>query len=729
MAESTTTESNPGRMPATRQIAAAFEAQSTALKNQLRNFSSRSDVVAVLLKFVSQNFSTAAARLDFRIRERTEITLQAVASMPKELAEKFSEKWLGPLAIEVQTDPDHSARSKTFEREGQSIFVASAAILDQESKIPDGAITILIMGRPEDGELLVPQLNALATVAALRLAELAANRFASFSDSPLRAMTASCDVDRSPVVHDLSLRPLVPAQRGASDRPLSTSVGRETAEPEAAPNLAKSSAAFMSPPASGAVPAGATPSAAIVASAAAVTSTDHSPGLSHNINPTALGKIAGHSSPREFAYSIVNALANQCGAEQVAFGITSGQRIQVLAISGLSDFKTSSPGVAMMTQAMEECLDFGSLIVSPVPAGTDIISLPIHRRWSAEAGAASVCSIPLSDSEGVTAVVSLRRTTTRPFTKDELSSLTRTLQPYGHALRMLDRATRPLQQQVKFAAKESLQKTFAAGSIGRLGLIGGVILVGLWLVFGSLTYRPMCTARVVAENMVQMTAPGNAKLLKAHVQPGQEVQAGQLLAEFDTTETTLQLQTLEREIASTEVEVRRSITARDTSSAALHKARVGVLMTQAAGLQERLERTRLVAPENGTIVRADLEKRIGQMFVPGEMVLEFAPVGGWNLEIQVPDDIGTLVQANQIGTFAAASYSSHSMPFEIQYIGGTAQVVDGNNVFIAQAPLAERPEWMKSGMEGTARISTVEKPVWWVLAHRVIDWCRLSFWI
>lgn len=723
MAESTTTESNPGPMHATPQIAAAFQAQSTTLKNQLRNFSSRSDVVAVLLKFVSQNFSTAAARLDFRIRERTEITLQTVPSMPKELAQKFSGKWLGPLAIEVQTDPDHSARSKTFEREGQSIFVASAAILDQESGIPDGAITMLIMGRPEDGELLVSQLNTLATVAALRLAELAANRFASFADSPLRAMTASSDVERSPAVHDLSQRPLVPAQQRASDRPLSIPVGIDTAGTGASPNLAKSSSPLMSLHSSGALPSGPMPAAAIVASA------DDSPGLSHNINPTALGKIAGHSSPREFAYSIVNALANQCGAEQVAFGMTSGQRIQVLAISGLSDFKTSSPGVAMMTQAMEECLDFGSLIAAPMPAGTDIISLPIHRRWSAEAGAASVCSIPLSDSEGVTAVVSLRRTTTRPFTKDELSSLTRTLQPYGHALRMLDRATRPLQQQVKFAAKESLQKTFAAGSIGRLGLIGAVILVGLWLVFGSLTYRPMCTARVVAENMVQMTAPGNAKLLKAHVQPGQEVQAGQLLAEFDTTETTLELQTLEREIASTEVEVRRSITARDTSSAALHKARVGVLMTQAAGLQERLERARLVAPENGTIVRADLEKRIGQMFVPGEMVLEFAPVGGWNLEIQVPDDIGTLVQANQTGTFAAASYSSHSMPFEIQYIGGTAQVVDGNNVFIAQAPLAERPEWMKSGMEGTARISTVEKPVWWVLAHRVIDWCRLSFWI
>ncbi|MFO1002761.1 MAG: HlyD family efflux transporter periplasmic adaptor subunit [Planctomycetaceae bacterium] len=710
MVESTTSESSPAKTPATSVMSAAFSVQAASLKNQLRHFSSRSDVVAVLLKFVSQTFSTAAARLDFRVRERTEITLQSVPSMPKELAQKFNDKWLGPLALEVQTDTDHSARSKIYEREGQAIFIASAAILDQESRIPDGAISMLIMGRPEDGKQLVAQLETLATVTAQRLAELAANRFVSYSDFPLRSRTAGVEVEQLPVAQVSSH----PPHGNESARVKSASETQPSPHTIAPPNTI--SAGSLAPNTG----RNAIPGESL--------NTEHAQSV-HELNPAALGKIAAHGSPREFAFSIVNALANQCGAEQVAFGITSGQRILLLAISGLTDFKPSSPGVSMMTQAMEECLDFGSLIAFPMPAGTDMPPLPIHRRWSAEAGAASVCSVPLSDSNGVSAVVSLRRTATRPFTKEELSSLTRTLQPYGHALRMLDRATRPLQQQVKFAARESLQKSFAAGSTGRLGLIGGVVLLGLWLVFGALTYRPICTARVVAENMVQMTAASNAKLLKSYVQPGQEVQAGQLLAEFDTTETTLQLQSLEREIASAEVEVRRSITIRDTSSAALHKARVGVLMTQAAGLQERLERARLVAPENGTIVRADLEKRIGQMFAPGDIVLEFAPKGGWNLEIQVPDDIGTLVQPSQIGTFAAASYSSHSMPFEIQYVGGTAQVVDGNNVFIAQAPLAERPEWMKSGMEGTARISTVEKPVWWVLAHRVIDWCRLSFWI
>ncbi len=106
----------------------------------------------------------------------------------------------------------------------------------------------------------------------------------------------------------------------------------------------------------------------------------------------------------------------------------------------------------------------------------------------------------------------------------------------------------------------------------------------------------MCNARVVAENMVQMTSSFEAQLKAVHIQPGEQVKAGQLLVEFDTTELNLQLQALERDIVASEVEVRRAVDARDTSSAALAKARVGVLMTQAASIQQRLENSRLVAP-------------------------------------------------------------------------------------------------------------------------------------
>jgi multidrug resistance efflux pump len=106
----------------------------------------------------------------------------------------------------------------------------------------------------------------------------------------------------------------------------------------------------------------------------------------------------------------------------------------------------------------------------------------------------------------------------------------------------------------------------------------------------------------------------DAKLQTVHVRPGQSVTAGQPLAEFDVSELNLQLQSLERDIASSEVEVRRAIDARDTSAAALAKAHAGVLISQAASIQERIESSLLVAPADGTIVRADVEQKLGQMF-------------------------------------------------------------------------------------------------------------------
>jgi hypothetical protein len=383
-----------------------------------------------------------------------------------------------------------------------------------------------------------------------------------------------------------------------------------------------------------------------------------------------------------------------------------------------------------MQQAMEECLDHEAPILQQ-PGADDggKIQFSIHRRWSQESGSSNVLSIPISDQAGVVAVVSVRRSAEKPFTQEEIAGLLQNLRPYGSALRMLHNITRPLLLQISAAFRNRINGLFSKEGVRSKILLTVFSLLVLWMVFGTLTYRPLCVARVVPQHMIRMTAPVDAKLQTVHVRPGQSVTAGQPLAEFDVSELNLQLQALERDITSSEVEVRRAIDARDTSAAALAKAHAGVLISQAASIQERIESSLLVAPADGTIVRADVEQKLGQMFTTGEPVLEFAAQGGWLLELRVPDDIRNLTTADQSGTFAAASLASHSLPFQINSIDGMAQVIDGENVFIARATLSECPEWMKSGMEGTACVTTVPKPVWWVISHRAIDWIRLRFWL
>lgn len=624
----------------------ALSAVTSQLRSALRNCADLPQIAAVLASFSLKHFSAAIVRVDYREGVQSRIALASAPTLSQDLTQKLSDKCLHPMAIEVQTDDERSARVKAYKREDQTLTVFAAPIVDQNSGLAEGAISVLFTARPGHTDLWLTHLDAMATIASMRLAELA--------------------VAASPKV---ALAELV---------------------------------TFPRPAAVGASPT----------------------------SEAALGKMASNSSPKQFAYNMVNSLANQLGAEQVGFGTHNARRIQVIAISSIADFKANSPGVALMQQSMEECLDHkGVILHQPGAVSQDGTQFAIHRRWAIEAGGACLFSVPLNDADGVVAIVSIRRPGNRPFAKEELAGLMQMLQPYGSALRMLEKASRSLTQQLKSAWGESLQRTFGRSTIGRKVLYGCLAAVLLWCCFGTLTYTPMCNARVVAENMVQMTSSFEAQLKAVHIQPGEQVKAGQLLVEFNTTDLNLQLQALERDIVASEVEVRRAVDARDTSSAAVAKARVGVLMTQAASIQQRLENSRLVAPTDGVVVRADVEKRIGQMFSPGQPVIEFASTGGWVLEIQVPDDIGTLVTSNQTGTFAAASLTSHSMPFEIKSVEGTAQVVDGKNVFIAHAPLGERPDWMKSGMEGTAKVTTVPKPVWWVGLHRVIDWCRLSFWI
>lgn len=624
----------------------ALSAVTSQLRSALWNCVDLPQIAGVLASFSLKHFSAAIVRVDYRDGVQSRMAIISAPTLSNDLTQKLSEKCMQPMAIEVQTDDERSARVKGYKRDEQTLTVFAAPILDQGSGLAEGALTVLFTGRPGHSDLWLTHVDALATMASIKLAELSTLARSKTIASPTSGQAIS-----------------------PGSRPLQS--------PDAA-----------------------------------------------------FGKIAANNSPKEFAFGIVNSLSNQLGAEQVGFGTHESGRIRIIAISGITDFKSNSPGVALMQQSMEECLDHkGVILHQPGAVSADGTQFAIHRRWSTETGGTCLFSVPLSDPEGVVAVLSIRRPGTRPFSKEELAGLMQMLQPFGPALRLLERASKPVSHQMKAAVKESLRQLLSRGSIGRRIFVAVVAAGVLWCVFGTLTYTPLCEARVVAQHMTQMTSAFDAKLKAVHVQPGEQVKTGQLLVEFDTADLELQLQTLDRDIAASEVEVRRAIDARDTSAAALAKARVGVLMTQAAAIQQRLENSRIYAPADGTIVRADLEKRIGQVFSPGQPVIEFAPVGGWALEIQIPDDIGTLVRPEQIGTFAAASLSSQSIPFEIQSVEGTAQVVDGNNVFIARAPLGERPDWMKSGMEGTAKVTTVSKPVWWVAFHRVIDWCRLSFWI
>ena len=53
---------------------------------------------------------------------------------------------------------------------------------------------------------------------------------------------------------------------------------------------------------------------------------------------------------------------------------------------------------------------------------------------------------------------------------------------------------------------------------------------------------------------------------------------------------------------------------------------------------------------------------------------------------------------------------------------------EARNYFEVEASLDSQGASLRPGLSGIARIDAGERTLWWMLTHRLFNWCRLSFW-
>jgi len=451
-----------------------------------------------------------------------------------------------------------------------------------------------------------------------------------------------------------------------------------------------------------------------------------------------LARASQFSSVREFAYTLVNSLSSKFLCEQAAFGLAGKQRVEVLAVSGLAEIKASSPGVLAVRQAMEECVDQRSVVgwqqesPSAMASGeTDDAIAPglLHRQWAHESTDSSVISVPLFADDEIIAVVSLRRNSRHPFTSCERLQLDRLCKQFAIPIRLIETASRPITRQITAAIGGFAKQSLRRGAWGRwLALL--IFMSGTgWFSMGTTQFHPRCTSHVAPETTLHFTAPFQARLEKVHVNSGDQVKAGQLLAEFDARDLRLEFESLAADLTAREVDVRTALQENDVEKAALYQAQADVMRTRALAVENRLRRARVIAPTDARIIQCDAKELTGQVLAQGDPVLQLAPHGGLVLKLQVPDGIATSVEPGQIGTFASTARPDLPLQFRIRQMNSAAEVVAGANVFVAEAEVLNPPDWLKVGMQGTVKIDSSIRPVWWVTAHSAIDWLRMRFWL
>lgn len=450
-------------------------------------------------------------------------------------------------------------------------------------------------------------------------------------------------------------------------------------------------------------------------------------------SPAAVARGASMSSPEELAFALTNSLRAKLGLEQVVLGTVTHGRVRILSISGLDDINRRSPGVVQIRAAMEECLDFNEPIVCQHDRGLGAEKLTrghrLHRQWHGAAAGDGVGTIPLRDGGRYVGVLGLRWRGDQILSQQRIDEIVKIIEPYAATLQLVQRARRGLLRH----AWDSLGAGCAACTRpGRLGtkLLALLTLAGLaWFCFGELDYRPTVPARIVPAQQRHLVTPFEGMLVEALVTAGDFAHKGDVLCRFDTRDLELQRAELRAQLAVCERERMRAMAENRPVEAKLAEANQHLVQARLEIIELRMGLATIRAPYDGIVIRGDLRTDIGRVFVQGAPLFEIAPLNQWKLELDAPESIVSGLRVAAVGRFASYARPESTQPFAITRLCPSAEVRDGNNVYVAEACFECADRWLRPGMEGVAKIEMGSRKVWWVTLHSMIDYVRLHYWL
>ena len=430
------------------------------------------------------------------------------------------------------------------------------------------------------------------------------------------------------------------------------------------------------------------------------------------------------------AMTLCNELAEKLDCIRVSIGFLEGRYVRLQAMSRTDTFRREMKLIQAIEAAMEECLDQDLEVLHPPPGNSLTVSRAAGKLAEAH-GPAAVLTVPVRTNGETVAVMAFERSVDRPFSEIEEIEAVRLAcdlcAPRLVELKQKDRwfgARAASWGREKLAALLGPRHTWMKLSAGIVFLFAG------FLVFAKGDYRIEAPFLLEATVQQSIVAPFDSFLKSVSVEPGDAVTAGQtVLGELETAELRLKLAALKAEQLGYEKERASSMRDGKTAEAQIAEPQIAKLAAEIRLVSLHIEQAALTAPITGRIVSENRKRQLGLPVEAGDLLFEIAGIGQLRAELYVPEESISEVRAGQSGELASVAYPDLKIPFVIERINPMAEVVNQKNVFAVRARLLEKPDWMRPGMEGIAKISAGRKHYAWIWTHRISDWLRMKLWL
>lgn len=413
-----------------------------------------------------------------------------------------------------------------------------------------------------------------------------------------------------------------------------------------------------------------------------------------------------------------------CDALLLGSSNQSGRRCRLQSIAGTSQFQRHT----QLATCAEELLSEAMLRDAPdhhdetQPSRT---ATEAQRQLARLCQARFVTSGPICDQNGTAIGAWAILEAERPPEEDAPEQASR----IQEAADSLSERLRPCFELLRQCRSTPLQRLtnslFVAGSKERRR----ALLVAAAAIFGvmvlPLPFHVKCDCEVQAVTRRHVPVPYTGLLEEVFVEPGDVVQANQVLARMDGREIAWELAARQAEYERAKKQHDVQLAGQQTAAAQVAKLEMERLKLQIKLLDNRAENLEIRSPIDGVVIRGDPKTKENARLKMGETLFEVAPLEEMVVEVLVPGEDVAYVRADQQVKIRLDAFPGSPRYGTIRRISPEAVLRDHESVFLAEVGLDNRDGTLRPGMIGRSRVKTVVRPLAWNLFHR--PWDRIIY--
>ena len=432
--------------------------------------------------------------------------------------------------------------------------------------------------------------------------------------------------------------------------------------------------------------------------------------------------------PAAAATAVATELAQRLGCDRVSIGLMRGRQIRVEGLSNAASFDARSSIIGDIEAAMDEAADQDALLCHPpLGDGPPRVALAQERLIRSQNGAAA-WTVPLGSEGRVIGGLTFERSSSAALDAETIALCEDVSALLGPILELKRQARQSWLEAVREVLGLQIARLRAPGHLQLKAAATGVVAALLMLVLARGDYR--VTADATLEGRVQraIVAGIDGYIAEANVRAGDLLKSGEIMARLDDRDLLLERRNWSGKLAQLVKEHRKALAQHDRSQVNFLSARIDQAEAEFQLLEAQLERTRLVAPFDGIVVKGDLSQSLGSPVERGELLFEIAPLDGYRIILKVDQrDIGE-PKPGQPGKLALTALPGKQLPLTVQRITPVSIAEGGSNYFRVEAHLDEPAPGLRPGMEGVGKIEVGRRRLIWIWTHGLTDWLRLWTW-